>query len=443
MKESTARFIIVQDSQLEKVSEAAAGVGLNRRNIIIFDDLCVPAPNSPQTLGSLCLHGSEHWLVFDDEARARDTPAVLLSTSGTTGPPKLAVMAHLGIVSQAAHIEAISQHRHHIKPSQGAAAGPCEIRRLIVLPMGHSFMLPFHLATLRRGEKTFVMSRYDEYRFVDCVVKHQITTTPLVPPIVQVLLRSAQAFDKSLRDIICAGAPLDRKTQQKLAQKLSCDARITQLWGMTELGLITGFAWPEKDTSGSVGRLLENVEAKIVKSDRTGSCGEEEESGEILIKSDSMMLGYLDGPGRLIGLAARSWFATGDIGHCKEGKWYLTDRHKDLIKVRGWQVSPTEIEVCLKAHWAVEDAAVVGWKSEDKAEERPIAFVVLKSGVEVDGLAAAILAGAEKQLASYKKIHTLKFVTKLPRSPTGKVLRRVLLSGLDGTTGDTFTRGLQ
>lgn len=137
------------------------------------------------------------------------------------------------------------------------------------------------------------------------------------------------------------------------------------------------------------------------------------------------MRGYLNNPTATAeAFSADGWVCTGDVGYVRDGKWYVIDRTKDLIKVRGWQVSPAEIEASLLEHNDVIDAAVIGVPAHDGSGEVPLAFVVRELGSELsEKIIKSFLA---ERLARYKGVDEVKFVEKIPRNPTGKILRRVL-----------------
>lgn len=140
-----------------------------------------------------------------------------------------------------------------------------QIRRLISLPFFHSFVLPFHLLALRRGQTTFVMQKFDTNDYASFIDKYDITMVPIVPPIALKVfaLSILNCHDlSSLRQIVCAGARLDIETQAMIARRLHPEVNFSQLWGLSELGWVTAFKCDETDWSGSVGRLLPNVEAK-------------------------------------------------------------------------------------------------------------------------------------------------------------------------------------
>jgi 4-coumarate--CoA ligase len=189
----------------------------------------------------------------------------------------------------------------------------------------------------------YVMPRFTKDRFIECIERHGITSLPVVPPIALSIfagkVKNEPVFS-SLRDVVCAGAPLGRDVQLQLSACLPPAARFVQLWGMSELGWVTAFSNEERDESGSVGRLLPNVRVKLVDGDGVEITTEGQgQRGELWVSNPaSRMSGYLDETGADINAVnghseqekeeEDEWFRTGDIGYCEQGKWYIVDRAK-------------------------------------------------------------------------------------------------------------------
>ena len=214
-----------------------------------------------ETWNVLLQHGESDWNRFADETKAKETTACLLSTSGTTGLPKLAIITHAACVAQGTILS-------------DATEKPYVVKRLIFLPMFHAFTWPLGLTLpLREGCPTYVMPKFDMQRFGDSVRTFGITETALVPPLCAALLASVDIDEalKELRLIWCAGAPLPALSLHQLYGRLVPDARMAQVWGLTECGWVTTFLFPEKDYSASVGRLLPNTEAKSVRQECKGT----------------------------------------------------------------------------------------------------------------------------------------------------------------------------
>jgi acyl-CoA synthetase (AMP-forming)/AMP-acid ligase II len=256
-----------------------------------------------------------------------------------------------------------------------------------------------------------------------------VTLAHVVPPIMLALAQhpSVDNYDLSKLETLFSGAaPLSEKLALACSERLKCSIR--QGYGMTETSPAIHLTPSEFDPSrcGSIGQCVPNTECKIV-SVETGEplgCGEE---GEICMRGPQMMKGYLNRPDATAAtIDTEGWLHTGDIGYCDgEGHFYIVDRLKELIKYKGMQVAPAELEALLLAHPQVSDAAVVPLADEE-AGELPKAFVVRKPGAETV-TPEALMAFVASRVAPYKKIRQLEFIEEIPKSASGKILRRLLV----------------
>ncbi|MCJ1390657.1 hypothetical protein MMC18_003518 [Xylographa bjoerkii] len=414
---SKVKAIISQPELLEQLLPAATSCGIALSAILIFDSDGQQPPADLQSWRTLLEHGERDWISFDDEVRACATTATLLATSGTTGLPKAAAISHHSHVAQNILLYD-SVHK------------PYEVRRLFSLPQFHAFAMPLvHFAPLREGHTTWVMKRYRAEQFLEYVSTHRITETAMVPPMVRDLVAQAPAAKEgleSLRYVWCAGAPLSAKLQAQMSTLLHSDAIFSQVWGMSEIGWITTFHYPERDVSGSVGRLLPNMEARIIDENGNEVVGERER-GEILVRGPSLMSGYLAHSAATQDAMEGGWLKTGDIGLCEEGKWYILDRAKEIIKVKGWQVSPTELEACLMMHPGVLDAAVIGVKLQQEEGEVPRAYIVPQAAYRGILTENEIEKHFQGRLAKFKALAGgVIFIDSIPKGSSGKILRKLL-----------------
>jgi acyl-CoA synthetase (AMP-forming)/AMP-acid ligase II len=194
---------------------------------------------------------------------------------------------------------------------------------------------------------------------------------------------------------------------------------------MTEAGWITAGNWNEHIQDDSVGRALPGFSLKAV--GENGSLITEKDAfGDILVKSSALMLGYIDNDAATNEAFDRDgWLRTGDVGQVMDGgKVYVVDRKKDLIKVRGWQVSPAEVENVIIQHPLVEDAAVIGIELPNNTGEIPIAYVIARPGESLD--TEALKSWAQERLSKYKIPEQIILTESIPKNPTGKILRRIL-----------------
>ena len=306
------------------------------------------------------------------------------------------------------------------------------------LPVFHTFAAPISLVQpLRLGVTTYFLPRFDLEKFADAIESFDITDTAIVPPILAKLAHLGPDEDrlKSLRYVLCAGAPISAELQNELYPFIHPEATIAQVWGATELGWVSMFAPDKKDKSGSVGTLLPGIELKLVDPVK-GSVGADLVHGEALVCSPAAFSGYLENvEATTEAFDGEGFYRTGDRVYVKNDKIYIDGRIKDVMKVNGWQVSPSEIEKILLQHPEVSDAAVVGVTSTDEQGleiTRPRAFVVTKrnsdyangppSKKELQNFVAS-------RLVSYKRLTGgVFFVDAIPRNPTSKILRRLLLA---------------
>ena len=284
---------------------------------------------------------------------------------------------------------------------------------------------------LYSGMEIVVMPKFSLEEWCSIVQKHRITYSLVVPPVVLALAKSplVENYDlSSIRMLNSGAAPLSKEVTQGLYDRLKIPVK--QAYGLSETGPVTHMQeWEDwKTAMGSVGRLLPNQVAKFMDG------GEKEvaegETGELWINGPNIFLGYLNNKtGTKHALTNDGYFKTGDVGHQdKEGNFYITDRIKELIKYKGFQVAPAELEGLLSCHPLIDDVAVLGIYSEDQATEVPRAYIVPRKGV--DGgkkTEREIHDWLNSKVAHHKKLRGgIKFVDEVPKSASGKILRRVL-----------------
>jgi len=254
---------------------------------------------------------------------------------------------------------------------------------------------------------------------------------PLVPPIVLGMVKhpAVAQFDLStVRMVFSGAAPLGEAIARELSQKLRCP--VVQGYGMTEASPVTHLS-PTKDAPvkpGSAGCVIPNTEVKLadVTSGREVAQGEE---GEVLIRGPQIMKGYLNRPeDTAASIDPEGWYHTGDVGYVDPDGWFfIVDRTKELIKYKGLQVALAELEAVLLTHPAILDAAVIR-KADEEAGEVPKAFVVLKPDAASRATTAeAITAFVTERVAPHKRIRHLEFIDQIPKSASGKILRRLLV----------------
>jgi acyl-CoA synthetase (AMP-forming)/AMP-acid ligase II len=250
-----------------------------------------------------------------------------------------------------------------------------------------------------------------------------------------------------MKRILIGAAPLGKESQAKLRQMVGPGASVVQVWGMTETSCIGSmFHYPEDDETGSVGRILPNIDAKYVSPElareRSDRCcrivdddGKEvgyDTRGELCVRGPTVTSGYFENPkANAESFDSEGFFKTGDIVYCdgKTKKWYVVDRKKELIKVRAFQVAPPELESVLLSHPYIVDAAVIGIKDPvDKDIEYPRAYVVKRPAPESKSLdEKAVKEYCGTRLAKYKELTGgVKFMEAIPKNASGKILKRLL-----------------
>jgi acyl-CoA synthetase (AMP-forming)/AMP-acid ligase II len=344
-----------------------------------------------------------------------DVTAVLPYSSGTTGLPKGVVLSHRGLVA-----DLVQAHAVHRIGTGDVVAG--------VLPFFHSMGQWVMNLTLAYGGAIVTLPRFELPAFLGAVQEHRITVAHAVPPIVIALAQAPIVDDydlSSLRFVACGAAPLDEATALRAEERIGCPVR--QGFGMTETGPTThvcGDDHIETCSAGSIGFLLPNTEARVVDPE-TGA--DTAGVGEMWLRGPQLMRGYLGNPEATADtLTPDGWLRTGDLVEVgADGAFFVVDRLKELIKYKGYPVAPAELEGVLRTHPAVADAAVVP-VPDPVCGELPKAFVVLREDVDAD----ALMAWVAERVAPYKRIRAVEVLDAIPRSPSGKILRRLLRDGV-------------
>jgi acyl-CoA synthetase (AMP-forming)/AMP-acid ligase II len=347
-----------------------------------------------------------------------DDVAALPYSSGTTGVPKGVMLTHRSIATNLAQLAPVMP------------MGPGD-RILAVLPFFHIYGLTALMnAPLRQGATVVVLSRFELDTFLSAIEKHRITGLYVAPPIVLALAKhpAVEGYDlSSLQYVISAAAPLDAGLAQACARRLGLPP-VGQAYGMTELSPGTHVVpLAEKNPPpGAVGKLIPSTQMRIVSLDDPARDAGPGEHGEIAIRGPQVMKGYLGRPEATAAMIdADGWLHTGDIGHTDGDGWlFVVDRVKELIKYKGFQVAPAELEALLLTHPGIADAAVVG-VYDDENNEVPKAFVVRAAGAP-DLTADEVRAYVAGRVAPYKKVRRVEFIDGVPRAASGKILRRQL-----------------
>ncbi|KAH8699235.1 hypothetical protein BGW36DRAFT_293241 [Talaromyces proteolyticus] len=423
IKTSKAKFLISEPEILAPLLVAAKERKISEANIWIFDTQGQTLPPGSRSWKGLLNHGEQDWVRFEDANASRNTAAARLFSSGTTGLPKAVTITHLNLIAQ----QELTSKAH---------PRPHSVSRVVAIPIFHAAAAPStHVGALSGGEVIYMMRRFELQLFLQTFEKYQVTEMALVPPLVIAILMSpytrTRPFLKSVRHASCGAAPLDKDLQAKVLQLMGEGATFNQVWGMTETSCIaTMFPHDERDDSGSIGRIIPNVELKLV-DDEGHDISAYGVRGEICVRGPTVTPGYFGNPkANSEGFDVDGWFKTGDIGYCDQvtRKWYIVDRKKELIKVRGFQVAPPELEAVLLSHPQIVDAAVIGLSIPGADGELPRAYVVRRPGPAGSQLTESeVKEYLSTRLAKYKSLTGgVKFVDTIAKNASGKILKRLL-----------------
>ncbi|KAJ3679225.1 hypothetical protein LUZ60_017236 [Juncus effusus] len=419
-----AKIIITEKCAVEKIRDFASEQGIP----VITIDCHIDG----------CMHFSE--LIKDElefefenietEIQPDDVVALPYS-SGTTGLPKGVMLTHRSLVTSVAQqVDGENPNLYFHKDDV----------ILCVLPLFHIYCLnSVLLCALRVGAAMLIVKKFELVGLMGLVQKYGVTIAPIVPPIVVEIAKSAEVdgFDlSSIRLVMSGAAPMGKDIQDAFKAKMP-NAVFGQGYGMTEAGPVLAMCLafakePRPVKSGSCGTVVRNAELKIVDPD-TGALLGRNKSGEICIRGEQIMKGYLNDPESTKNtIDKEGWLHTGDIGYVDDDdEIFIVDRLKEIIKYKGFQVAPAELEALLLKHPAIADAAVVRMKDE-AAGEVPVAFVIRSDGSEITE--DEIKQFVAKQVVFYKRISKVFFTESIPKNPSGKILRKDLRARLEAMT---------
>ncbi|KAF9661313.1 hypothetical protein SADUNF_Sadunf19G0055100 [Salix dunnii] len=369
-----------------------------------------------------------------------DDPVALPFSSGTTGLPKGVILTHKSLVTSVA--QQVDGENPNLYLKQDDVV-------LCVLPLFHIFSLnSVLLCSLRAGSAVLLMHKFEMGSLLELIKKHNISVAAVVPPLVLALAKNPMVanFDlSSIRIVLSGAAPLGKELEEALRNRVP-QAILGQGYGMTEAGPVLSMCLafskqPLPTKSGSCGTVVRNAELKVIDPETGRSLGRNQ-PGEICIRGSQIMKGYLnDAEATANTIDVEGWLHTGDIGYVDDDdEIFIVDRVKEIIKFKGFQalcsmifgqVPPAELEALLVNHPSITDAAVVPQK-DDVAGEVPVAFVVRSNDLDLNE--EAVKDYVAKQVVFYKKLHKVFFVHSIPKSASGKILRKDLRAKLATAT---------
>ncbi|KAL8647507.1 MAG: hypothetical protein Q9210_005520 [Variospora velana] len=445
LRSSGSKALFTCQSLLSTALEAASRCNIPKRRIYLLD---VPKefaggqspPKQFRTISQLIQEGASlpalEKLRWDEGQGARQT-AFLCYSSGTSGLPKGVMISHRNVIANTLQICTYeAPHRERLR-KPGEKDSPTEVA-LGLLPQSHIYgLVVICHATIYRGDQVVNLPKFEIRSFLNAIQRFKINKLFLVPPIVIGMLKNKPLCDEydlsSVVGIFTGAAPLGKETAEEL-QKQYPTWQIRQGYGLTETCTVVCSTAPDDIWFGSSGCFLPMVEARIMNPEGN-EIMEYDTPGELVVKSPSVVLGYLNNEEANKDTFQDGWMWTGDVAvirkspreseHC-----FIVDRIKELIKVKGMQVAPAELEAHLLTHPAVADCAVIP-VPDDAAGELPKAFVVKSSSVGIEDSDRMLVRDIQKHVESHKARHKwlkggVTFISEIPKSASGKILRRML-----------------
>jgi len=425
LTDANATMLVTVTPLLPQAKEAAATAGIPDENLVVLDGAGRAADGHPNAAELLAAGAPAPTVNFAPSAHL----AVLPYSSGTTGNPKGVMLTHRNLVANIAQI----------RPLHGMVSDDVV---LAVLPFFHIYGMTVLLnAALHARARLVIMQKFDLAEFLGNIAEHKCTIAFIAPPVAVALAKHplVDSYDLSSLNVVMSGAaPLDAELGLAVAERLGC--KVVQGYGMSELSPvshITPFDGGRLNMHvdappSSVGWTVSNAASKIVDPES----GDEIEypaeglskTGELWFKGPNVMAGYLNNDeATRATVDDDGWLHTGDLAQVDDaGCVYIVDRLKELIKYKGYQVPPAELEALLLSHPQIADAAVVGVRDTD-GEEVPKAFVVKLTSPDVAELTEAeVMEFVAGQVAPYKKVRKVEFIEAIPKSASGKILRKDL-----------------
>ena len=406
-----------ETGQILKTGNVSRVIGHPKNSATVKN--CAKRLGMPEPLDiSLIMEESKHYSsdLPDIDMDVKDTCALFYS-SGTTGFPKAVELTHNNFVSQLMILDDPQAFHFNVDTVNNG-----------FLPLFHIFGSVVGAGVLHKGSTSIILDGFDPLSFLGAMQDYKVTFATVVPPIMVFLAKHpmVSGYDlSSLCHLISGAAPLSPHMEKEVLDRLGVPGLlIRQGYGLSETTAASHFLSTGLSKPGSIGGIANNTECKIIDVETGEECGPHR-PGEVYLKGPCVMKGYYNNPEANAEVFTEDdFFKTGDIGYYDdEHDFYIVDRLKELIKVKGFQVPPAEIEALLLEHPLVADVAVIGIHDE-YAGERPKAFVVKRPGSEVS--ASDIINFVREHASEYKVPAQVEFIDAVPKLPSGKIQRKVL-----------------
>ncbi len=406
MEDAGASYLITLPTLLEGLSELS--MLKNMRGLIVFGE----AQGATSFESIIEADEVSQYAELDPH----QSVVALPYSSGTTGLSKGVMITHRNLVANVCQVDGVIDY----------STTDASDNLVAVLPFYHIYgMMIFMSLTLYQGATLVTLPRFDLEQFLGILQDFNITRAYIAPPIAVALAKHPSVENYKLdhlRIVFSGAAPLGAELSKEVEARIGCE--VIQGYGLTETSPVTnvGPDTPGKKKYGSIGPPICNTEMKVIDL-AEGNAVTRNIAGEVCIRGPQLMKGYLHNPEATANcIDDDGWFHTGDIGYADEdGYFFIVDRVKELIKYKGYQVAPAELEALLLTHEAVADAAVIGI-SDVEAGELPKGFIVKKGEVTAD----QIIEFVAENVAPYKKLRLVEFIDTIPKAPSGKILRRML-----------------
>ena len=421
LKTADAKLLMTTPGSMGIASASAKAAGIPQSNIFLLEGE-LPGYTTVQDLirmgKSYGESGQTTAFKIPPGKKNKDVCGFLSFSSGTTGLPKAVMISHQNVIAQCLQVQQLTPETQK--------------KVMAVLPLFHitGLVHQMHLPILINAE-VVMLPQFSMEKILDVIVEYQLKELLLVPPIIIRLVRDPLVDRYDLSHVVrfsSGAAPLSEEIIDQLQKKFP-HTGFKQGYGMTEsCSCITAHPPDKYDYkyAHSGGAIVASTEVKIIKDD--GTEGDIGEDGEVLARGPQVVMGYLNNEkATRETFDADGFLHTGDRGSIsEEGMIYISDRIKELIKVKGIGVAPAELEDLLLGHPKVEDVAVMSIR-DDYSGELPKAYVVLKPGIqESTAVGKEIIAFVKEKKVRYKWVKEVEFISEIPKSPSGKILRRVL-----------------